>query len=86
MGLSARKGFTQLIHSKGRRVIGISGSLIWSKTLVELIFNPCGDFGEVRLLRSLEMLKREWGAESNGKLAAPIKSLVKLQPWFLRLQ
>ena len=28
----------------GRRVIGISGSLIWSKTLTELIFNPCGDF------------------------------------------
>ena len=26
----------------GRRVIGISGSLIWSKTLKELIFNPCG--------------------------------------------
>ena len=29
----------------GRRVIGISGSLIWSKTLIELIFNPCGKFG-----------------------------------------
>ena len=28
----------------GRRVIGISGSLIWSKTLMELIFNPCGKF------------------------------------------
>ena len=27
-----------------RRVIGISGSLIWSKTLMELIFNPCGEF------------------------------------------
>ena len=27
-----------------RRVIGISGSLIWSKTLKELIFNPCGEF------------------------------------------
>ena len=25
-------------------VIGISGSLIWSKTLMELIFNPCGEF------------------------------------------
>ena len=23
---------------------GISGSLIWSKTLMELIFNPCGEF------------------------------------------
>ena len=28
----------------GRRVIGISRSLIWSKTLMELIFNPCGEF------------------------------------------
>ena len=28
----------------GQRVIGFSGSLIWSKTLMELIFNPCGEF------------------------------------------
>ena len=71
-------------------MIGISGSLIWSKTLMELIFNPCGEFrwspeGPVsqihsphfhagapgifsELLRSVLMLKREWGAESNGKL------------------
>ena len=28
----------------GWRVIGISGSLIWSKTLMELIFNPFGEF------------------------------------------
>ena len=28
----------------GRRVIGISGSVIWSKTLMELIFNPCSEF------------------------------------------
>ena len=28
----------------GRREIGISGSLIWSETLMELIFNPYGDF------------------------------------------
>ena len=74
----------------GTRVIRISGSLIWSKTLMELIFNPCGEFrwgpeGPVSqihsphlhvgapgilsdLLRSVQMLKREWGAESNGKL------------------
>ena len=25
-------------------MIGISGSLIWSKTQIELIFNPCGEF------------------------------------------
>ena len=71
-------------------MIGISGSLIWSKTLMELIFNPCGEYrwrpeGPVSqihsphlhagapgifsdLLRSVQMLKREWGAESNGKL------------------
>ena len=29
---------------KGRRMIGISGSLIWSKTLMELIFDACGEF------------------------------------------
>ena len=28
----------------GRRVIVISGSLIRSETLMELIFNPCGEF------------------------------------------
>ena len=35
-------------HTVGARVIVISGSLIWSKTLMELIFNPCGEFREVR--------------------------------------
>ena len=76
--------------SQGLRVIGISGSLIWSKTLMELIYNPFGEFrwspdgpfsqihspnlhAEVPgifsdLLRSVQMLKREWGAENNGKL------------------
>ena len=71
-------------------MFGITGSLIWSKTLMELIFNPCGEFqlspeGLVsqiqsphlhvgapgifsNLLRSVQMLKREWSAESNGKL------------------
>ena len=29
---------------RGRRMIWISGFLIWSKTLMELIFNPCGEF------------------------------------------
>ena len=32
----------------GRRMIGISGSLIWSKTLIELIFNLVVIFGKVR--------------------------------------
>ena len=71
-------------------MIGISGSLIWSKTLMELIFNHCGEFrwslegpvseihsphlhvGASRIfsdvLRSVQMLKREWDLESNGKL------------------
>ena len=67
---------------RGRRVIGISGSLIWSKTLMELISNPCGeirwspeDSAKSTLLSSMlgplgsfQMLKGEWGAESNGKL------------------
>ena len=59
------------------------------KTLMELIFNPCGEFrwspedpvSEIYshlhvgvpvifsyLLRSVQMLKREWCAESNGKI------------------
>ena len=33
-----------LYSRRERRLIGISGSLIWSKTLVELIFNPRGEF------------------------------------------
>ena len=67
-------------------MIAISGSLIWSKTLVELIFNPCGEvrkshlatstlltstlvpLGSFRFLRSVQMVKGEWGAESNGEL------------------
>ena len=61
------------------------------KTLMELVFNPCGDYrwnpvGPVNqihsphllvsapgifsdLLRSVQILKREWGVESNGKLS-----------------
>ena len=80
----------KIIYIWGRRLIGIFGSLIWSKTPMELIFDPCGEFrwssecpvGQIHsphlyvgapgifsdLLRSLQMLKREWGAESNGKL------------------
>ena len=32
----------------GRRVIEISGPLIWPETLMELIFNPLVNFVEVR--------------------------------------
>ena len=38
-----------IIHRQwGRRVIRISGSLIWSKTLMELYLTPVVNFGEVR--------------------------------------
>ena len=37
-------GFQLISYLWGRRMIGISGPLIWSKTLLELIFNPCGEF------------------------------------------
>ena len=51
-------------------MIGISGSLIWSKTLMELIFNPRGEFRLLvgapgifsDVLRFVQMVKREWGA------------------------
>ena len=77
-------------YAIGAKGIGISGSLIWLKTLMELIFNTCGEFrwspdGPVNqihsphlddgapgifsdLLRFVQLLKREWGAESDGKL------------------
>ena len=73
-----------------KNFIGLFGSLICSKTLMVLIFNPYGEFrrspeGPVsqihsphlhvgargifsNLLRSVQMLKREWSAESNEKL------------------
>ena len=74
-----------MLH-RGRRVIGISGSLIWSKTLMELYLTPVEKFGEVwraqlakstlltttlvslDLFRSVQMLKRGYGADSKGKL------------------
>ena len=48
------------IYSRGRRVIGILGSLIWSKTLMELIFIPCGEFrwspkGPIKQIYSLHL-------------------------------
>ena len=36
------------MYMAGRRVIGISGSLVRSKTLMELIFTLVVNFGEVR--------------------------------------
>ena len=71
-------------------MIGISGSLIWSKTVMELKFNTCDEFrwspedpvSQIHsphvlagalgifsdLLRFVQMLKRECGAEIKGKL------------------
>ena len=53
----------------GRRVIGISGSLIWSKTLMELI-NPCGEFqwspeGPVSQIHSSHLHVRAPGISSD---------------------
>ena len=94
-------------------MIGISGSLIWSKTLMELIFNPCpeGPVSQIHsshlqvgvpgissyLLKSVQTLKREWGAERNGKLShlsipsktaawIPEFGVEELRSRFLRLQ
>ena len=86
-----------IMAKMGAKVDGISVSLIRSKTLMELIFNPCGEFRcEVRrdpvsqihsphllvgapvifsdLLSFVQMLKREWGEESNGKIPRPFIS------------
>ena len=105
-------------------MIGISGSQMWSQTLMEQIFNHCGEFqlspedpvSQIHppylhvgargifsdLLWSVQMVKREWDAESNGKLpyliihgktAALVPEFsvedlpsAELQPWFLGLQ
>ena len=51
-------------------------------TLLTLVGAP-GIFSD--LLRSVQMLKRE-GCRKQREATAPLKSLVKLQPWFLSLQ
>ena len=74
----------------GANDLGFPNNLIWSKTLLALIFSPCGEFqwstdGPVSqshsphlhvgapgilsdLLRLFQILKREWGAESNENI------------------
>ena len=47
-----------------RSVMGISISLIWSKTLMELIFNPCGEFkrsleGPVSQIYNLQLVNTD---------------------------
>ena len=80
----------------GRRVIAISGFLIWSKILMELIFNLSGEFrlAKSTLLTSTMMLwhlfrsfkacsdaKERVGCGKQRESTAPIQSLVKLLPW-----
>ena len=118
------KGTSNYYGRRGAKVDWDFRSLTWSKTLMELIFNQCGEFrrnpeGPVSwtqsphlhdgapgifsdFLRSVLMLKREWGEESNGKLphlfvlsktAALVSEFAvedlpwaELQPRFLLLQ
>ena len=44
MNINDYKNITLLKRIWKRRAIRTSGSLIWSKTQVELIFNPCGEY------------------------------------------
>ena len=77
----------------GRRVIGISGSLIWSKTLMELMFNPCfltSSLVPWDLFRSFRVCsdakeRKRVGCGKQWEATAPIKSLVILHLWFLSL-
>ena len=75
---------------RGRRLIGISGSLIWSKTLMELMFNPYGEFRWIPeglvcwcpwdIFRSFEVCsdaKERVGCGKQREATAPIKSLGK---------
>ena len=85
----------------GRRVIGISGSLIWSKTLMELIFNPCGEFrwgpdGPIRQIHSPHLYVGVPGIFSDAKQSVGMRKATgsyraysspgKLLPWFLSLR
>ena len=44
--------YTYKYGVSGAKGDGISGSLIWSKTLMELIFNSCGEVRRARLAKS----------------------------------
>ena len=70
-------------------MIEISESLIWSKTLMELIFNPCGEFRRAHLVKStltslvdvpgiFSDLLRSVGCGKQRKAVAHIQSLVKI--------
>ena len=70
------------IQYRGRRVIGISGSLIWSKTLMELIFNPCGEFrwsaeGPVSQIHSPHLHMCPWDLFRTFKVCSDTKEKVE---------
>ena len=80
-------------------MIGISVSLIWSKTLMELIFNPCGRFRRspddpVSQIHSphlhdgifSDLLRFVWRLKREWGAESTYSSLVKLQPRFLSLR
>ena len=74
-------------------MIEISGSLTWSKPLMELIFNPCGEFrwsseGPVSQIHSPHLHVGTPGIFSDHlrSVTTSIQSLIKLQPWFLSLR
>ena len=60
------------------RVIGIFGSLIWSKTLMELIFNPGGEFrcsqeGQVSQIHSPHLQVGPWDILRTFKFCSDAK-------------
>ena len=83
-------------------MIGISGSLIWSTIIMELIFNPCGQFrwspeGSLSspplwcpwdLLRSFKVCSddEESGVRKATGSYRTYLSPVKLEPWFMSWQ
>ena len=61
-------------------MIGISGSLIWSKTMMELIINPCDEFrcSPADPVISIQLSKEPWSAHaliSVGRVFYAIKNI-----------
>ena len=79
-----RKNFPNalMIHYniRVRRVIGISGSPIYSKSLMELIFNPVVNFDEVRRVQLAKSTLLTSTLHSGSKRKSSWKKLI---PFFL---
>ena len=91
-----------ILVKSGRRVTRISRSLIWSKTMTELIFNHCGEFwwspeGPVSQIHSphlhagapgifYSLFRWDSGVQKAMGSYCIYSSLVKLHSWFLSLQ